>query len=106
MGRRELRAEMQSTWSTYTPRVPGTPFREKDIEDAAERERAHETFIRWSQARAIIGADVADADEQSALGEPSHPGTPSPQASRSAVRPDGTSHSDAFTRGVLARFAK
>lgn len=36
MGRREMRAELQSTWATYTPRTPGKPFRKKDIEDAAD----------------------------------------------------------------------
>lgn len=37
MGRRELRAEVQRTWSVYEPRVPGTPFSQKDIHDADER---------------------------------------------------------------------
>lgn len=79
MGRREERAELESTWSTYTPRVPGTPFRSKDI---------------------------ADADERAALGEPSRPGALAPPSARSAVRPDGTTHADAFMRGLLARFAR
>ncbi len=38
MGRREDREALQSTWTVLEPRVPGTPFRKKDIEDAAERE--------------------------------------------------------------------
>lgn len=39
MGRRELRAELQATWSVYTPRRPGTPFTKKDLEDADEAHR-------------------------------------------------------------------
>jgi hypothetical protein len=40
MGRREQRAELESTWSTYEPREAGVPFRTKDIVDADERESA------------------------------------------------------------------
>lgn len=36
-GRRELRAELESTWHVYTPAQPGTPFRKRDLEDAVER---------------------------------------------------------------------
>ncbi len=39
MGRREDREALQSTWTTLEPRVPGTPFTKKDIEDNEERER-------------------------------------------------------------------
>ncbi len=39
MGRREDREALQSTWTVLEPRVPGTPFTKKDIEDVAERER-------------------------------------------------------------------
>lgn len=35
MGRREQRAEMQSTWSILEPRVRGVPMRKKDLEDAS-----------------------------------------------------------------------
>ena len=35
MGRREQRAELERTWTVLEPRVPGTPFRRTDIEDAA-----------------------------------------------------------------------
>lgn len=42
MGRREQRAELQSTWHTYTPREPGTPFTKRDLEAAAERAEAEE----------------------------------------------------------------
>lgn len=37
MGRREQRAELESTWVTYEPREPGTPFRKKDLVDAEDR---------------------------------------------------------------------
>lgn len=77
MGRRELRDELQSTWSTYTPRVPGTPFRTKDLEDA---------------------------DERASLGEPSHPGAQPPSA-RTAARPDGN-YSAMLMRGMLARLSR
>ncbi len=36
MGRRELRAELQSTWCVYTPAKPGVPFRKRDLADASE----------------------------------------------------------------------
>lgn len=36
MGRRELREELQASWSTYEAREPGRPFRKKDIIDADE----------------------------------------------------------------------
>jgi hypothetical protein len=36
MGRREMRAELEASWSVYEAREPGTPFRRKDIEDADE----------------------------------------------------------------------
>jgi hypothetical protein len=72
MGRREMRAELQASWSTFTPRVPGTPFRRKDLEDA---------------------------DERASLGEPSHPGTP-PLALRSAARPGGTTLPVALTDAI------
>lgn len=78
MGRREDRAALESTWTTYEPRVPGTPFRKKDI---------------------------ADADERAALGEPSHPGEPLLPAARSAARPDGD-YSAILPRKLLARFGR
>lgn len=74
MGRREQRTELQSTWSSYTPRVPGTPFRKKDLEDA---------------------------DERASQGEPSHPGALE-EATRTAVRPDGNL-SAALPRALIAR---
>lgn len=55
MGRRELRAELQATWSVYQPRVPGTPFTKKDLEDADEAHR-----------------------RRSSAGESSHPAAQSP----------------------------
>lgn len=45
MGRREDRAALQSTWTVLEPRVPRTPFRKKDIEDSAEREREREPML-------------------------------------------------------------
>lgn len=79
MGRREQRAELESTWSTYEPRVPSTPFRKKDLEDA---------------------------DERASLGEPSHPGDPTPRSgSRSAVRPDGN-YSAMLPRTLIAQAVK
>ncbi len=62
MGRRELRAELQSSWSTYEPRERGVPFRKRDIADADERASAE----RAAEARA--GAEGVDAllDSQAA----------------------------------------
>ncbi len=37
MGRREDRELLESSWTVLEPRVPGTPFTKKDIEDSAER---------------------------------------------------------------------
>ncbi len=39
MGRRELRDELQSTWTVIEPRTKGVPMTKKDIDDAALRER-------------------------------------------------------------------
>lgn len=36
MGRREDREELELAWTVLEPRVPGTPFRKKDIEDSSE----------------------------------------------------------------------
>ncbi len=44
--RRQQRAEIQSTWSTYTPRVPGTPFTRRDLEDAGARLEAEEAEVQ------------------------------------------------------------
>ncbi len=56
MSRKELRAAIESTWVTYTPRVPGTPFRKKDLEDAQE-ERPEAPSMQPSEAlmRGLIG---------------------------------------------------
>ncbi len=37
MGRRSDREELQATWTVLEPRVPGTPFRRKDIEDSEQQ---------------------------------------------------------------------
>lgn len=36
MGRRELRAELESTWSVYEPRTAGRPITKADISRASE----------------------------------------------------------------------
>ncbi len=36
MGRREDRELLESSWTVLEPRMPGTPFTKKDIEDSAE----------------------------------------------------------------------
>lgn len=53
MGRRELRAELQASWSTLEPREPGKPFTKKDIADAEERASA--------EAGAAAAGDALDA---------------------------------------------
>lgn len=54
MGRRELREELQSTWTVYEPREPGTPIRKKDVADANTRQEAFEADRRNRVARQVI----------------------------------------------------
>jgi hypothetical protein len=56
MGRREQRAELESTWCVYEGREPGTPFTRKDIEDADELSREPSTIY---QADASVWAFLA-----------------------------------------------
>lgn len=53
MGRREDRAERESTWSVYEPQVPGTPMTQKDVEDANERSKQRPVIPLDLRVRAL-----------------------------------------------------
>jgi hypothetical protein len=52
MGRRKDRDAIQARWLVHEPRVPGTPFRKKDIDDAKTRFAASEPVVESSAERA------------------------------------------------------
>jgi len=58
MGRREQRAELRANWIVLEPRVPGTPFRRNDFEDAEERAREEARRASLELERPYVDADV------------------------------------------------
>lgn len=48
---RDLRAELEANWTVYEPRVPGTPFRKKDLVDAQERPESTESTTPVGRGR-------------------------------------------------------
>lgn len=47
MGRREDRAELESTWTVYEPRVAGQPITRKDMDDAGQTLPSVEQVLEW-----------------------------------------------------------